>query len=564
MNPQPPLPNNEIARLNALNQYQILDTPAEKVFDDFTFLAAQICRTPIAIISLVDGNRQWFKSKVGLAAPETSRDLAFCAYTILQQKPLIVRNALADSRFAKNALVLSDPNIRFYAGAPLITSDGFALGSLCVIDIVPRDLSLEQVEALRVLSDQVVGQFELRRNAISLSRSIMQRQQAAAQLRNHYDVVEVFFRRGEENARRGDYQGAIADFNEFLRLNPNGFKAYYERGLARQKLGNYKAAVIDFDMYLQFNPNDVEARCNRGLLRFELGDYKGAIADYSSTMQNNPDYPIPNNARFISPRVDKTEAIVDYPQSLGLNPNYVDTEINISHTHTQSELEDYSTGIQDTSKFLSLHSNDREVYVTLDNSQYEIEHSNQSLRLNSDNAKAYINRGNARCELEDYSSAIEDYTESLKMNPHDPEAYISRGHACFMLKDYTGAINDYTRYLQINPNNAKVYVSRGNAYSELEDYSSAIEDYTGSIDLNSNDGEAYINRANARSKLKDYTGAIEDYTHFLRIHPNDAKAYISRGNARSKLKDYSGAIEDYKRVWSKAIEELPKLSGEDS
>ncbi len=576
MNPQPPLPNNEIARLNALSQYQILDTPAEKAFDDFTFLAAQICRTPIALISLVDGNRQWFKSKVGLTAPETSRDLAFCAYTILQQKPLVVRNALADSRFAKNSLVLCDPNIRFYAGAPLITPEGFAMGSLCVIDIVPRDLSLEQVEALRVLSDQVIGQLELRRNAINLSRTIIERQQAAAQLRSQYDVIEVFYRRGEEKARKGDYQGAIADFNEFVRLNPNGFKAYYQRGLARQKLGDYKGAMIDFDMYLQFNPNDVEARSNRGLLRFELGDYKGAIADYSSSMQINPGYPIPNDIRFLSPGVHKREAIVDYTQSLGLNPNYVETEINISHTHTQSELEDYSNEIEDSTQFLPLNSNDSEVYVTLDNGhndaevyvtldngQYELQHSTQSLGLNSDNGKAYISRGNARCELEDYSGAIEDYTQSLRMNPQDPEAYMSRGNACFMVKDYIGAMNDYTRYLQINPNDAKAYISRGNAYCELEDYTNAIEDYTWSIELNPNYGEAYINRANARSKLKDYRGAIEDYTQFLRIHPNDAKAYISRGNARSKLKDYSGAIEDYKKVWSKAIEQLPKLSSED-
>lgn len=562
MNPQPPLPNNEIARLNALSQYQILDTPAEKVFDDFTFLAAQICRTPIAIISLVDGNRQWFKSKVGLAAPETSRDLAFCAYTILQQKPLVVRNALADSRFANNALVLSDPNIRFYAGAPLITPEGFGIGSICVIDIVPRDLSLEQIEALRVLSDQVIAQLELRRNAITLSRTIIQRQQAAAQLRSQYDVVEVFYRRGEEKARKGDYQGAIAEFNEFLRLNPNGFKAYYQRGLARQKLGDYKGAMIDFDMYLQFNPNDVEARTNRGLLRFELGDYKGAIADYSSSMQINPGYTIPNDIAFINPGLDKREAIVDYTHSLGLNPNYAETEINISQIHTESELEDYNGEIENSTQFLPLNSNDGEVYVTIDNGQYELEDSTQ-LQLNSDNAKAYINRGNARCELEDYSGAIEDYTQSLRMNPQDAQAYISRGNACFMVKDYIGAINDYTRYLRMNPNDAKAYISRGNAYCELEDYSSAIEDYTWSIELNPNYGEAYINRANARSKVKDYSAAIEDYTEFLRIHPNDAKAYISRGNARSKLKDYSGAIEDYKRVWSKAIEQLPKVSSED-
>ncbi|NJR75268.1 MAG: tetratricopeptide repeat protein [Scytonema sp. CRU_2_7] len=309
MNSQPPLPNNELDRLNALRQYQILDTPPEKVFDDFTFLAAQICRTPIAIISLVDGNRQWFKSKVGLTAPETSRDLAFCAYTILHSKPLIVRNALSDSRFATNPLVLSDPNIRFYAGAPLMTPEGFGIGSLCVIDVVPRDLSLEQVEALRVLSSQVMAQLELRSNAMTISRSIMQRQQAAAQRRRQYDFIEVFYRRGEEKTRQGDYKGAIVDFNEFLRLNPNGFKAYYDRGLARQKLGDYKGAMIDFDMYLRFNPNDVEARNNRGLLRFELGDYKGAIADYSHAMHINPDHSMPGEMGLIYSELDKKKSL---------------------------------------------------------------------------------------------------------------------------------------------------------------------------------------------------------------------------------------------------------------
>ncbi len=204
MNSQPPLPNNEIARLNALRQYQILDTPAEKVFDDSTFLAAQICSTPIALITLLDGNRQWFKSKRGVAVSETSRDVAFCAYTILQHKPLVVKNALADPRFATNPLVISDPKIRFYAGAPLVTPEGFGIGTLCVIDQVPRDLSLEQVEALQVLSNQVMAQFELRRNVITTSRAIMKRQQDAAILRRQQEFIESFYHRGMDKARRGD------------------------------------------------------------------------------------------------------------------------------------------------------------------------------------------------------------------------------------------------------------------------------------------------------------------------------------------------------------------------
>ncbi|ARV58703.1 guanylate cyclase [Nostocales cyanobacterium HT-58-2] len=563
MSSQAPLPSNEIARLNALCQYHILDTPPEKIFDDFTFLAAQICRTPIALISLVDGDRQWFKSKVGVTVNETSRDVAFCAYAILQQKPLVVRNALSDSRFATNPLVTSDPNIRFYAGAPLITPEGLAIGTLCVIDIVPRDLTPEQTEGLRVLSGQVITQLELRRNAITMSQSIMQRQQAAEQLRRQQDFVEVFYRQGEEKARKGDYQGAIADFNQFLRLNPNGFKAYYHRGLARQKLGDYKGAMRDFDIYLQYNPNNVEARNNRGLLRFELGDYKGAMADYSNAMHIDPEYTISGNIGLIQPGFDSQEAILNQTQSLEFNPNDVDADINISQTHAQSDLEDYTITIEDTTQFLPHHPNNTGIYANPSHTRYEFEDSSQPLRLSSDNAKARMRRGYTRNEMEDYSSAIEDYTQSLKMNPYDADAYINRGYARFMLKDYTGAIEDYTQSLRMNPKDADAYMSRGNARCEVEDYTGAIEDYTQSIALNSNNAEAYINRANARTKVKDYSGAIEDYSQFLEFNPNDAKAYISRGNARSKLKDYTGAIEDYKRVWSKAIEQLPKLSGED-
>lgn len=180
-----PLPENEALRLQALNRCEVLDTPPEAAFDDLTRLAAQICQTPIALVSLVDAERQWFKSKVGLAASETPRSMAFCAHTLLQPKDLlIVPNALTDPRFADNPLVVADPNIRFYAGAPLVTPDGFVLGSLCVIDFVPRNLSLEQQETLRVLSRQVVTQLELRHNLKTVEKALNQRQQAEDSLQH--------------------------------------------------------------------------------------------------------------------------------------------------------------------------------------------------------------------------------------------------------------------------------------------------------------------------------------------------------------------------------------------
>ncbi|KYC39854.1 hypothetical protein WA1_28200 [Scytonema hofmannii PCC 7110] len=156
------LPDNEALRLEALYRYQILDTSPEVAFDDLTSLAAFICKTPIALVSLVDSDRQWFKSKVGLTASETPRNVSFCTHAILHGEPLIVPDALEDPRFATNALVTGDPHIRFYAGVPLTTPQGIRIGTLCVIDREPRQLDLEQIAALEALTRQVVSLLELR------------------------------------------------------------------------------------------------------------------------------------------------------------------------------------------------------------------------------------------------------------------------------------------------------------------------------------------------------------------------------------------------------------------
>jgi len=158
-----PIPDNEAQRLAALREYHILDTGAEQAYDDITALAAYLCDVPIAMISLVDESRQWFKSKLGLNEQETPRDVAFCAHAILQSEPLIVRDALKDVRFADSALVMRAPHIRFYAGFPLSSPEGFALGTLCAIDRKPRQLSARQKTAMQALARQVMALLELRR-----------------------------------------------------------------------------------------------------------------------------------------------------------------------------------------------------------------------------------------------------------------------------------------------------------------------------------------------------------------------------------------------------------------
>lgn len=166
---KPPVLKDEKRRLKVLWQYDVLDSVPEEVFDDLTELAARICEAPIALISLIDEKRQWFKSKVGVTISETSRDVSFCAHAIGQPDLFIIPDASTDVRFSTNPLVTSDPKIRFYAGAPLVTADGHALGTLCVIDKVPRELRLEQKQALRILARHVMTQLELRRRSLELA-----------------------------------------------------------------------------------------------------------------------------------------------------------------------------------------------------------------------------------------------------------------------------------------------------------------------------------------------------------------------------------------------------------
>jgi anti-sigma regulatory factor (Ser/Thr protein kinase) len=172
---------NEKARLQALRRYKILDTDPEEAFDDLTILASHICQTPVALISLIDSDRQWFKSKQGVNVSETPREVSFCAVAIQQPDLFVVPDASKDPRFSANPFVVSDPKIRFYAGAPFTSSDGHPLGTLCVVDVVPRALTPSQEAALLALSRQVQAQFELRKNLIELRAALDERDRAEAE-----------------------------------------------------------------------------------------------------------------------------------------------------------------------------------------------------------------------------------------------------------------------------------------------------------------------------------------------------------------------------------------------
>ncbi len=184
----------ERSRLRELRAFDILDTPPEQVFDEFARLAASIIGTPIALVSFVDEQRQWFKARYGLAATETPREFAFCDYAIQGDKVFVVPDATHDARFVDNPLVTGDPNIRFYAGAPLLTPSGEALGTLCVIDRVPREISAEQKDALQLLSSHVVAQMELRRCVRSFMHENLAKGEAIKEFRRAISAQEFRLR----------------------------------------------------------------------------------------------------------------------------------------------------------------------------------------------------------------------------------------------------------------------------------------------------------------------------------------------------------------------------------
>lgn len=185
------LPANEAQRLKALNSYGILDSEAEQAFDDLARIAALSCDMPIALISLVDRDRQWFKSHIGLEARQTHRDLSFCAHAILDpEKVMVVPDARLDTRFAGHPAVVGEPHIVFYAGAPLITPTGEAIGTVCIADHKPRALTEVQLQILRSLAAQAVTQLEMRRSLMTLEATLESHEEYVGQLERTQEVLE--------------------------------------------------------------------------------------------------------------------------------------------------------------------------------------------------------------------------------------------------------------------------------------------------------------------------------------------------------------------------------------
>ena len=230
-----PIPKNEAARLKALQSYNILDTLPEERFDRLTRIASSIFNTPIALISLIDKNRQWFKSRIGLPAKETHRDISFCQHAIMNTVPFVVNDAVKDERFRLNPLVQQEPNIRFYAGQPILDRDGFTLGTLCIIDRIPRELTEEQLNVLKDLADEVMENILSRQESSRLKKTI-------DQLEKKDNELSVFFQNSSELLCTASVDG------KFLKVSDSWLRFL---GLPRDQIEG--AQFFDF-----IDPHDIE------------------------------------------------------------------------------------------------------------------------------------------------------------------------------------------------------------------------------------------------------------------------------------------------------------------
>ncbi len=263
---------DESLRVKRLTEYRILDTDPEKHFDNLTYLASFICETPVAMINFIDSDRQFTKSIAGLSMPVLPREISFCARTILEAEMIIVEDLLADARFSKNPFVIQEPHVRFYAGVPVFSYDGLALGTLCVLDRTPRKLTPQQVQALQALAEQVQDQMELRRNLAELKIATVEKENATKLLEQN----ERLFKNILETAR----EGVLVEKDERVFYMNSAYVRLFGRGSSSEMLGLHirdLAAPQDVERLLTYGRERAEGKNPPSNYEFRIKHLDGRL-----------------------------------------------------------------------------------------------------------------------------------------------------------------------------------------------------------------------------------------------------------------------------------------------
>lgn len=272
-------PADENERLKRLYEYRILDTDPEQRFDDLTYLASYICQTPVAMINLIDSDRQWTKSIVGFPPPVVPRDISFCSHTILEKEFLIVEDMTRDERFSGNPLVTQEPFVRFYAGAPVFSYDGLALGSLCVLDREPRKLNDQQRQALAALARQVHDQMELRRNLFELKVVLDER--------TRYEMIHLANENYLKQILESSRDGILVEENEKIVYMNIGYARLYGCESQSELMGYHiseLAAPHDLERLLEYGRKRARGEEAPTLYDFQIRSKTGHTIDLEASI----------------------------------------------------------------------------------------------------------------------------------------------------------------------------------------------------------------------------------------------------------------------------------------
>ncbi|MFP3042602.1 tetratricopeptide repeat protein [Treponema primitia] len=376
------------------------------------------------------------------------------------------------------------------------------------------------------------------------------------------EEVLSYYNRGYNHAAKKEYDNAIENFTQALRLDPNFFPAYVQRGQSYSRSGDYEKALADFNTALRLTPDSFEAYYFRGMAYYRKNDYDRAIADFTQSIRLNP-----NNAGTYYTRSvmynlkgEMEKGIEDLTQAIRIKPDII---YYFERALVYGKIKEHDKAIADYTRVIGLDPNSVDAYNERglefrDKGEYKsaLEDFNYAIRLDPNSAEFYFNRANVHSDLKDYDRAIADLGQVIRLKPNDNFAYNNRGIAYMDKGEYDHALEDFNRALGIEPNYASAYHNRGETYRKKGNYDRAIEDYTQALRVNPNFSLPYNSRGNAYREKGDNSRALADFTQAIRIDPVYAEAYQNRGIVYGISGDKEKAIADF----SQAIRINPNFS----
>jgi DNA helicase-2/ATP-dependent DNA helicase PcrA len=425
----------------------------------------------------------------------------------------------------------------------------------------------QQAAECRALEYEKRQQWELASQQYEIAGNLEKAQICRTKI--PFDSLEEtpdFGKRGNLRLSTGDYQGAIADYDQLLQLHPNYGYAYHNRGVARHRLNDYAGAIADYTQALNNlsanDPRILKTLSYRGAAYSAMGHHDLALQDYNQVLQTAPeDISTYNNRAATLHRLGNYEgAMNDY--TLVIQKDSKNALAYGNRGAAKAALGDHLAAILDFTKAIHLNPTLNQIYyhrgnayLAVGNYQAAIQDFNQELKQSA-SSQIYYKRGNAYLAVGNYQAAIEDFNQELKQNPNHAAAYSDRAIARSSLGNHQGAIEDLNQAIQLNPHLAAAYNNRGAIRRDLGDTEGALEDYNQAIEINPKYADAYYNRGVSRSVLGDIQGAIIDWQESVRLNPKNPLAYYNLGVSQIQQEDYQGAVEFY----TKAIEAAPEFA----